>query len=315
MDGGERTERRMTPAITMHEVTKRFKGRLALDALNWSVATSSIHGLIGANGAGKTTLLRLALGVLWPDSGEVAVLGERLARDNADNRQRVHYVASGRSMPSHFRVNDWLHYMNLLYERWDAARCQRLLEAMEIPQTATIRSLSTGMQASLQLAVAIATRPELLLLDEPTNGMDVVVKRQVLQLIIDMAAAEGTTVVFATHNIEDVERMADTVSVLHRGCCILTGAIDQIKSHMRRLQVVGLGRWSDDVFRDPHIARVERRGHVALVTTEGDDTGLEQRLKEAGAMLVEPIDMDLAEIFRMVLEKEGYSRDTLSWDS
>lgn len=305
----------MTPAIQMHHVTKRFKGHTALHDVNWTVASGSIHGLIGANGAGKTTLLRVALGLLWPDTGEVEVLGERLGRENADRRQRVHYVATGRSLPGQFRVSEWIYYASLLYERWDGTQCQRLLTAMEIPPTAPIRSLSSGMQASLQLAVAIAARPDLLLLDEPTNGMDAVVKRQVLQLLIDMAASEGTTVVLASHNIEDVERITDTVSVLYRGRFVLGGAIEQIKSHMHRLQVVGPSRWSDEVFDDPRIAHVERRGHVALVTTEGDYADLEQRLKQAGALLVEPIDMDLAEIFRMVLEKEGYSRDALTWNA
>ncbi len=305
----------MRPAIEMSDVTKVFGGKMALNHVDWRVDAGSIHGLIGANGAGKTTLLRLALGTLWPDQGRIEVLDQQLGRENADLRQHVHYVATGRSLPPHFRVDEWLQYMGLLYDRWDERRARHLVEAMEISASSIIRSLSTGMQASLQLAGAIAARPALLLLDEPTNGMDVVVKRQVLQLMMDMAAAEGTTMVLATHNIEDVERLADSVSVLYRGRFVLNSSLENFKGHMHRLQVVADREWSDAVFVQPHIAHVEKRGQVALVTVEGPQEPVAAHFREAGALLVEPIDMDLAEIFRMVLEKEGYSRDTLAWDA
>lgn len=314
MEPGEGAGQRMTPAIEMRGVSKRFRGRTALDQVEWLVAEGSIHGLIGANGAGKTTLLRLALGLLWPDDGAIHVLGETLRRENAALRQRVHYVASGRPLVAGFRVGEWTRYTGLLYHRWDAALCQKLLKAMELPVETPIGHLSTGMQTSLQLAVALASRPQLLLLDEPTNGLDVVVKRQILQFIIDMAAQEGTTVVIATHNIEDVERMADTVSVLYRGRFVMQGELDGIKSHMHRLQVV-LDEWPQALARDPRLTHVQRRGNVALVTVEGPLEPLMEAFRAAGAVLVEPIEMDLTEVFRAILEKEGYSRESLSWES
>ncbi len=305
----------MTAAIEMDAVTKRFRGRAAVDDVAWTVGTGSIHGLIGANGAGKTTLLRLALGLLWPDKGTITVLGERLGLENAPIRQRVHYVASGRTAMPGFRVAEWLRYASLLYERWDGARCQRLVHALELNPDKTIRHLSQGMQTSLQLVTAIASRPDLLLLDEPTNGLDVVVKRQILQLIIDMAAAEGTTVVMASHNIEDIERMADAISVLYRGRFILKGDIEAIKDHMHRLQVVIPGEWPSRVERDPRITRVERRGHVGWVTVQGPVEPVAAMLHQMGATLIEPLPMDLTEIFRAVLEKEGYTREGLEWNA
>lgn len=305
----------MSPAIAMSGVTKVYGGKIALDHVDWQVQAGSIHGLIGANGAGKTTLLRLALGTLWPDRGRIEVLGQQLGIENAALRQKVHYVATGRPLPVHFRVGEWLHYMERLYKRWDAERAKRLLGAMEMDVKALIRSLSSGQQASLQLAGAVAARPELLLLDEPTNGMDLVVKRQVLQLMMDMAAAEGTTMVLATHNIEDVERLADSLSILYRGRFVLDGSVDSLKTHMHRLQVVTGSRWSDTLFDNPQIAHVENRGQVALVTVEGPAEPLMAHFRAAGALLVEPIDIDLAEIFRLVLEKEGYSREAVAWDA
>lgn len=288
---------------------------MVLNHIDWTVEEGSIHGLIGANGAGKTTLLRLALGVLWPDRGAITVLGESLGHESAELRQRVHYVASGRALPGGFRVAEWVRYASLLYDRWDGPRCRRLLEALELDPAAAVGQLSMGMQISLKLAVAIAARPQLMLLDEPTNGLDVVVKRQILQLIIDMASAEGTTLVLATHNIEDVERLADAVSLLYQGRMVLRGELEEMKTHMSRLQIVMPGQWPSALEKDPRIVKVERRGQVALVTIQGPSKAVVELFERAGATLVESIPMDLTEVFTATLEKEGYSRDALQWES
>ena len=305
----------MSQAIELSGVQKRFSSCMALHDVDWSIETGSIHGLVGANGAGKTTLLKLVLGVLRPDQGVVEVLGERLTPDSEHLRQRMHYVAAGRTLPPGFRVGEWLHYLSLLYTRWDARRAHRFLDAMEINLRSPIRTLSTGTEASLRLAAAAAARPDLMLLDESTNGMDVVVKRQVIQLLVDMAAAEGTTIVIATHTIEDVERLADGVSILYRGKLVLTESLDSLKGHMCRLQVVAGPNWSAAVLQHPQVADVQWQGHVGMVTIDGPWEPWSDRIRQAGAILVEPIDMDLTEVFRAVLKKEGYTRVELAWDA
>ncbi len=303
----------MTAAVEMRGVRKSFRGQDALRDVDWSVPEASVCGLIGANGAGKTTLLRLALGLLWPDAGTVAVLGQRLARENAGLRERVHYVASDRVMAPAFRVDEWLRYASLSYPRWDAQRARRLLGALELDPRRGVGELSAGQRTSLQIVVAAAARPDLLLLDEPTNGLDVVVKTQVLQLVIDMAAAEGTTIVLASHHIEDVERLSDRLAVLYDGRFVLHGELDAIKASMHRLQVVIPGEWPAALEQDPAVVRVEREGKVAVLTVEGPPEPVMERCRLHGAVLVEPIDLDLAEVFRIVLGKEGYSRAQLQW--
>ncbi len=305
----------MTAAISAHGVTKTFRGRPVLKNIDWSVTAGHIHGLIGANGAGKTTLLRLALGVLRPNQGSLTVAGESVGQDSAQMRQRVHYVASSHQMAGGFRTGEWVRYASLLYDRWDSERINRLLKALELSPGAAIGQLSTGQQISLKLAIAIAARPDVMLLDEPTNGLDVVVKRQILQLIIDMAASEGTTIVMATHNIQDVERMADSVSVLYEGRMVLTQDVDAMKQYVNCLQVVLPGGWPDSLDKDSRIIQVKRRGQVALVTIQGDARAVESLFIGAGATMVEPIPMDLTDVFAAILKKEGYSRETLEWES
>jgi ABC-2 type transport system ATP-binding protein len=305
----------MTQAISMRGVTKSFRGQQALVGIDWSVPTGCIYGLIGANGSGKTTLLRLALGLLWPDQGEISVLGQTLGNENAEVRQIVQYVASGRPFAVGFRVKEWIRYASLLYAEWDGSLCNKLLVALEINPQQHISDLSSGMQTSLQLAVAIAAHPRVLLLDEPTNGLDVVVKRQVLQFIIDMAAKWDTTIVMATHTIEDIERMADTVGILYRGRFIFQSELDAIKAHIHRLRVVIPQPLPQFLQHDPRILQIRHQGHITQVTVEGRLEPMAAAFRDAGAVLVEPVDMDLTEIFRVFLEKEGYSREALRWDA
>lgn len=305
----------MTAALRIQGVQKGFRGRPVLHDIEWSLPAGSICGLIGPNGAGKTTLLRITLGLLWPDAGSVEVLGERLELENAHLRERVHYVASERAMAPSFGVSEWVRYAALAYPRWDAARAARMLEALELEPGRAVRELSAGQRTSLQIAVAAASRPELLLLDEPTNGLDVLVKTQVLQLIIDMAAAEGTTVVVATHHIEDVERLADRLAVLYDGHFVLRGDLDAIKASMHRLQVVIPGDWPAEIEQDPSVVRVDRQGKVAVLTIEGPLEPVAERCRAHGAVLIEPIDLDLTEVFRAVLGKEGYTRAHLQWNA
>ncbi|MBX5436108.1 MAG: ABC transporter ATP-binding protein [Alicyclobacillaceae bacterium] len=296
-------------AVQTRALTKRFDGQTAVDHVDLDIPAGSVYGLVGANGAGKSTLLRLILGVMWPTSGEVRVWGEPLPRESARFRQRVHYVGSDGGLFPSFRVRELLHYASLVYEGWDVARCQALLKALELPIDARIRVLSTGMQMQLRLAVALSARPRLLLLDEPTNGLDPVVRRQFLQLIVQEAAGQGTTVVIATHLLEDVERIGDGVAVMYRGRVVASGVIDDLRGRVHRLQAALPSGLPREVEAHPAVTRVERQGQVFTLTVEGDPAPVQALLHSAGASLVEPIPLDLSDLFRYLLEKEGYSRE------
>jgi ABC-2 type transport system ATP-binding protein len=303
-------------AIRMTGVDKQYGDQRALEAVDWEVPRGSIYGVVGANGAGKTTLLRLALGLMRPENGSVTVLGTPIAHDPdpAWIRTRVHYVASGRSSIPPLRVAEWLRYAALAYPRWDAERANRFVDALGIPPGRAIRDLSQGQRTALDIAVAAAAHPDLLLLDEPTNDLDVVVKAQVIQLLLDMAAAEGTTLVLATHHIDDVERVADHLAVLYAGRIVLATDVDGLKARIRRLQVVLPDEaWFDTLARVPAVVGVERHGRVALVTVDGSVDAFADACRAAGAPVVEPVEMDLTEVVRWVLRRAGYGRDQLRW--
>lgn len=302
----------MSAVVETVNLTKQFDDRVAVDNVSLSVPAGSIYGVVGANGAGKSTLLRLLLGVMWPTAGEVRLFGEALPREAAPVRQRVHYVGGDAEPFRSFRVHELIRYSSMLYERWDQSRCTRLLEALQLPTGRAIRNLSTGMKMQLRLAMALSTHPDLLILDEPTNGLDPVVKRQFLQLLVQEAASEGTTIVLVTHLLDDVERIADGIAVMYQGRAIASGVIDDLKDHVHRLQAAlptGLPPAIED---HPAVARVDRQGQVFTITVEGSGAvEIQERLWAAGATFVEPIGLELSDLFRYLMEKEGYTRDAV----
>lgn len=294
--------------VQLASVTKSFNGRVAIDDVSFAVPEGAVYGLVGANGAGKTTMLLLALGLLWPDSGEVRLFGKPLGREAADFRQRVHYVGPEGDFFKSFTVGDMLQYTKRLYTRFDQTRCDKLTDVLELPLNRRIRNLSTGMKMQLRLTIALSARPDLLLLDEPTVGLDPVVKRQFLQLILQEASGQGTTVVLATHQLADVERMVDHVAFMYRGRTVASGELESLRTSIQQIQVVLPGELPKWIQESPSVLRQEHSGRLHTLVVEGDPSAIATDLRAQGATYLETLNVDLEELFQYVMEKEGYVR-------
>ncbi|MFB5192364.1 ABC transporter ATP-binding protein [Alicyclobacillus fastidiosus] len=293
------------------EVSKVIDGQAILQNINFAVKDGSVHGLVGSNGAGKTTLLRLINGVYEASSGEIRVFGKTIIRDVANIRQRVHLVSADGAFYPGFRVQDLLHYASLLYDKWDETRAKDLIKVLELPLHQPIRKLSLGMKMQLRLAVALASRPDVLLLDEPTNGLDPVVRRQFLGLIVQEVAGTGLSVVFATHRLEELEAVADDISVLYRGRMVLSGSLEGFKSHYHEIVAVANTTIADHVWEHPSVLAVSSHGKIQSCIVNGDTSVLRQRLVKAGAVHVDEQPIKFEDLFRALMEKEGYTRDAI----
>lgn len=300
---------RVIAAVETTGLNKMFSGQQALVDVNLTIPEASIYGIVGANGAGKSTLLRTLIGLYRPDAGQVQVLGQPVPFEAAELRHRVHYVSPDGALPPSFRVKEMIHYTRLLYERFDENRAIRLLDALELPTRKRIRELSLGMTMQLRLLIALSVRPDVLLLDEPTTGLDPVVRRQFLQLILQEASSGETTVVMATHQLSDVERMVDGVAILYNGRVVRQGMLDELQSGIKRVQAVIEKSVETPLDELPNVIRHEHTGRVHTFVTDGDPEGLAGRLKAAGASFVEVVDVDFDELFTHVMRKEGYARD------
>ena len=222
--------------ISVSELTRRFGGRAALDAVSLSVPRGAVHGLVGANGAGKTTLIKHVLGLLVAQSGSVRVFGLDPVAEPVAVLSRIGYLSEENDLPGWMTVGELIRYTRALFPGWDDAYAEELRQTFALEPAARIRTLSKGEKARAGLLIALAYRPELLVLDEPSSGLDPIVRRDILAAVIRTIAHEGRTVLFSSHLLDEVEEVADHVTMISQGKVVLSGPLAALK---RDAQVAG----------------------------------------------------------------------------
>jgi ABC-2 type transport system ATP-binding protein len=226
----------MNPVIRLDQVTKRFGAEVALDGVSFEVPPGVVFALLGENGAGKTTAIRIMLGLLEANAGAAHVLGRNSAADGLAIRQRVGYVPERPTLYDWMTVEEIGWFTAGFYAAGFLPEYARLIAQFGLPPKKKLKALSKGTRAKVVLALALAHQPELLILDEPTSGLDALVRREFLESMVDRAA-QGQTVFLSSHQIGEVERVADIVAILRRGKLALVEPLDQLKAQVRRLTV------------------------------------------------------------------------------
>lgn len=222
------------PIVEARNLSRRFGKQVALDGVNLEIPAGTVLGLVGQNGAGKTTLIRHVLGLLQAQSGTVRVFGRNPAKDPVGVLSRIGYLSEDADLPGWMEVGELLRYQQAFYPRWDPVFAERLLGEFRLDPRARVGALSKGQRARAGLLVALAHRPALLVLDEPSSGLDPVVRQDILTAIIRTVADEGRTVLFSSHLLAEVERVADQVAMVRNGRLLFSGPLDEIRaSHFR----------------------------------------------------------------------------------
>ena len=221
------------PVIAVSGLTRRFGAKTALDAVDLTIARGGVYGLVGANGAGKTTLIKHILGLLRAESGSVRVFGRDPVEDPVGVLSRIGYLSEENDLPGWMRVEELIRYSKAFYPAWDDAYAEELRKTFGLDPAAKIKSLSKGQKARAGLVIALAYRPELLLLDEPSSGLDPIVRRDILGAVIRTIADEGRTVLFSSHLLDEVEQVADHVTMIRQGRIVLSAPLAEIKEAHR----------------------------------------------------------------------------------
>jgi len=290
--------------IDVHEISRTFGTKRALDRVTFRATEGKVYGLVGANGAGKTTLLKHLLGLLRAQSGSVRVFDRDPVRDPVGVLSRVGYLSEERELPEWMRVDELMQYTQAYHPTWDAAYARELLDTFALDPSKKIKELSKGMRAQAGLVAAVAHRPELLILDEPSSGLDAVVRRDILDAIVRTVADDGRTVIFSSHLLDEVERMSDHVTMMHEGRVTLNGELDDVRRRYRRSRV----RFVEAFDRAPVLESalaMEGGGRRWSVVHSGPSEEFRLSVLTHGGEIVESRDATLEEIF---LARAGRSR-------
>ena len=214
-------------------LSKRYGNKLALDHLDLRIPRGRIHAIVGANGAGKSTLFRVLLGFLPPTSGSASILGRDSRLLAPADRARIGFVNEEHTLPNWMRVSQVAAMQQRQYPRWNQRAYDDVIGHYNVEPGQKIGQLSRGERAGFNLALALAQSPELLVLDEPTLGLDVVAKRAFLESLMYSNAAEQCTVIYCSHQMEEIERVADNLIILERGALVNMSPPDDFRERVR----------------------------------------------------------------------------------
>jgi ABC-2 type transport system ATP-binding protein len=278
--------------IAISGLTKRYRDVLAVDDVTLEIPSGSVCGLLGRNGAGKTTAFKCLLGFARPDAGTVHFDGEPLAPATFE---KLGYVPERPQLYGWMTVAQHLELIRRSHPKYDAARAKELVATFRLDTRKRAKRLSKGQQTALSLILALATNPSLLILDEPASGLDPVMQRAILDLLID-SATSGATILLSSHQIGQIERAADRVAVLRDGRLVLSGEIDDLRAASKIVEAT-FENGIPEIGAIDGVSRYDRAGKTLRAYTNGRTDAVAARLGQLGGNGVRVVDRTLEDLF------------------
>ncbi len=272
----------MSSPIEFENVWRWFGSQVVLRGLSFRVEPGQVYALLGRNGAGKTTALRILLGFLAPQRGSARVFGVESEALRPEHRGRIGYVGEDHRLYPFLRVRDVVAFEAGTRPKFRRDLVATALARCGLLEKQRVRQLSRGQRAQLCLVLAVATTPELLICDDPALGLDVVMRRELLDALIDLLAETGCSVLLSSHFLQDVERIADRVGVLHEGRLLVDATLEDLKRRVRR--ATWMPREGAAPPREAQILRAARRRSGFELSLLDADEPLLERLRAAGEL-------------------------------
>jgi ABC-2 type transport system ATP-binding protein len=293
--------------IETSDLRKTYGEIEAVRGLDLRVPAGSIYGLLGKNGAGKTTTIKLLLGMARPTAGQLRVFGLDAARaaGSVAIRSRTGFVAEDKPLYDYMTVAEMVRFTAAFYPRWRPDLAERYVRAFDLPAGRKVKALSRGMRTKLALLLALCRGAELLVLDEPTSGLDPAVTEEVLQALVRHVATQEMTVFLSSHQIAQVDQVADGVAIIDGGRAVVSGPLDDLRGAYRRVQMVFDAAPPAAPFRSPGIVHVRRDGRAVSVLARAGADRLVEEARSLGACSVDVAPVTLREIFLETVSSEN----------
>lgn len=277
-------------------VYKAFGDRQILKNINLSIPRGSVYGLIGPNGAGKTTLMKCIAGILDTDKGNIRI-NQMEIYENPSVKETIGFVPDQCNYFNTYRVKDIIKLYKLTYNKFNDQRYNEINKVFNISDNKFIRELSKGMKARLSIMLNLSIMPEVLIMDEPTSGLDPIVKREVMNMIINEVAERNTTIIISSHNLSDIERVCDMIGIIQEGEIKYSNSIEEMKTNIRKLQVVFKDTAPDDLKLLEGVTNVEQVGRVYYIITSKYSEDFKSTLLRKKAEFIEELDLSLEDMF------------------
>ena len=293
--------------IETRDLRKRFGDVAAVRGLDLRVEPGSICGFLGRNGAGKTTTMKMLLGMTRPDAGSASVLGLDAADPAAsvDIRARVAFISDEKDLFNAFTVAQMIRFTSRFYPGWRRDLEERFTRQFALPLKQRVQTLSRGMRTRLALLLALSRGAEILMLDEPTSGLDPAAAEEVLQALVHQVAQNGVTVFFSSHQIAEVEQIADAIVIIDQGRRVVGGALDDLRREFQRVVIVFDGDAPAHTFTAPGVRRISRQGRVLSMLAGGNVEAVVAEARALGPVSVDVSPVTLKDVFLESVQTEA----------
>jgi ABC-2 type transport system ATP-binding protein len=282
--------------VEASNLRKAFGQKQVLQDMSFGVSPGDVIGVLGKNGAGKTTLLELMLGFTAPTAGAIRIFGHESHRLPGAIKARVGFVPQQDELLDQLTVADQLRVIASFYSHWDSALIERLCGEWGVNVNARIKSMSVGERQKLSILLAFGHKPELLILDEPVASLDPIARRQFLEQLLTISTDGQRAIVFSSHIVSDIERLANRIWILKDGKLDWQGDLDSLKESIVRLHISGTGAELPQ-FRIPGVLNVRRDGAFATAVVRDWTAEAQEALEESASVQVEVETLGLEEIF------------------
>lgn len=298
--------------IKATDFTKRFDGKVAVNALDIEIEKGRIYGLVGTNGSGKSTFLRTVSGVYYADGGSITVDDEPVY-ENINAKSKVFFVSDDMYFLPNSSMEDMSQMYKGLYPTWSQEKYEKLAGRFPLDKNARVKTFSKGMRRQAAIILALSCQPKYLLLDEAFDGLDPVIRVAVRKLIADEVAENDMTVVISSHNLRELEDFCDTVGILHKGQLVMQHTMDALSDRFCKIQVA-FGKdsaFSADNLNDDRILSCKKSGSVYTIACAMGCDDAEKFMSQYNPIFVDYIPLTLEEVFVYEMEAIGYDTNNI----